>query len=447
MTVIQCEWPKAFRPLLTSTARYQGAYGGRASAKSHFFAQRGAVEGATIQGFRMVCVREIQKSLKRSSKQLIEDKIKTLGLGRQFQVMENEIRTRYGGHIIFQGMQDHNAESIKSLEGYDRYWVEEANALSSRSLALLRPTIRTTPGRIKPQLWASWNPEEPTDPIDKLFRGDDPAKLPMGGIAVEVNYEDNPYFPDDMRAEMEYDKARDYEKYLHTWRGGYVTHSEKRVFKNYSVQDFVTPSNANFRLGADFGFAQDPSVLVRMFIGRWHDTNMKHADGSPILVPVADDNGRVLFIDAEAWRIGCDVDNTPALFAGDCPYSPQDPRYWSNPYGDPGIPGALQWPIVADSARPETISYLARRGFRISGARKGPGSVEEGVNFLKGYDIVIHQSNCPHVADEVRTYSFQVDKSTEPPRVLPKLEDKKNHTIDSCRYAVENVTRKRGWFG
>lgn len=448
MATLRIETPPAYAPLLmNTTARYYGAYGGRGSGKSHFFAERLVEDMVYEPGLRGVCIREIQKSLKRSSKQLLEDKIKALGLGNYFQVQEAEIKSRMGGHIIFNGMQDHNAQSVKSLEGYDRYWVEEANALSSRSLALLRPTVRTTPGRKPPQLWASWNPEEKTDPIDHLFRSEDPAMLPGGGVAVQVNYLDNPFFPDDLRAEMEYDKRRDPEKYLHTWRGGYLTYSEKRVFKNYKVVEFDTPANANFRMGADFGFAQDPSVLCRMFIGRWESTGIFNADGTEVMRAVADDTGRVLFIDREAWRIGCDVDHTPALFAGDCPHGKDDPRYWPNPYGDIGVPGALSWPIIADSARPETISYLSRRGFQITGARKGPGSVEEGVNFLKGYDIVIHAIYCPHVADEVRTYSFKVDDTCEPPRVLPKLEDKKNHTIDSARYAVENVSRKRGWFG
>lgn len=447
MTTLRITCPPPFRPLLNETARYLGAYGGRGSMKSHFFGGRCAVLGAMEKGVRIACIREIQKSLKKSSKQLIEDKIIQYGLGSRFDVQETVIKTRTGGEIIFQGMQDHNAESIKSLEGFDIFWVEEANSLSSRSLGLLRPTVRSTPGRRKPQLWASWNPEEPTDPIDVLFRGDDPKNLPGGGVCVKVNYEDNPHFPDDLRAEMEYDKRRDPDKYLHTWLGGYVVNSNKRVFKNFRVMDFDTPATGcNFRFGGDFGFAQDPSVLVRSWIGRLEGTGIFRADGTEVMRAVPDDNGKCLFIDYEAYKVGCEVDHHPALFAGNCPFSPQDPRYWPNPFGDPGIPDALAWPIIADSARPETISYLARRGFQITGARKGPGSVEEGVNFLKMYDIVIH-TRCPHTADEYRSYSFKVDETTEPPRVLPILEDKKNHVIDANRYSVENVSRKRGWFG
>lgn len=435
--------PPAFEPLLTDEKRYIMARGGRGSAKSHFFAER-ALELAAFEPLRIVCIREVQKSLKRSSKQLMEDKIQALGLGPFFRPMDTEIRTRVGGHVIFQGMQDHTAESIKSLEGYDIFWVEEANKLSSKSLSILRPTVRQTPGRRKPQLWASWNPDEPTDPIEVLSK--DADNLPGGGVCITANYDDNPFFPDDLRAEMEYDKLHDYEKYLHTWLGGYAERSEKRVFKNLITGvEFDTPAGANFRFGGDFGFARDPSVLTRMFIGRWEETGMWYPNGDPIMRAVPDDSGKCLFIDYEAYRIGCDVDYHPALFAGDCPYSADDPRHWDNPFGDPGIPGALEWPITADSARPETISYLARRSFRIVGAKKGKDSVKEGVNFLQSFTIVVH-ARCPHTEDEVRSYSFKVDDTTEPPRVLPELEDKKNHVIDAARYALEDMRKPKGFF-
>jgi phage terminase large subunit len=440
---LEIDTPEVFLPLLDEDKRYKFARGGRGSGKSHFFGER-LIELSAFEPIRAVCIREVQKSLKRSSKQLLEDKITSMGLGPFFRVMDTEIRTRVGGHIIFQGMQDHTAESIKSLEGYDIFWVEEANKLSSKSLSILRPTVRQTPGRRRPELWGSWNPDEPTDPIEVLSQ--DAENLPGGGVCITANYEDNDYFPDDLRAEMEYDKAHDYEKYLHVWRGGYAERSEKRVFKNLITGvEFETPADANFRFGGDFGFARDPSVLMRCFIGRWEPTGMYYPNGDPIMRAIADDAGRHLFIDYEAYRIGCDVDYHPALFAGDCPYTPDDARYWSNPYGDPGIPGALDWPITADSARPETISYLARRGFRIVGAKKGKDSVKEGVSFLQSYTVVVH-ARCPHSEDEYRTYSFKVDDTTEPPRILPELEDKKNHVIDANRYALEDFRKPKGFF-
>lgn len=430
--------PRVFVPTLNRDVRYVGARGGRGSGKSHHFAEM-MVEETAFAPKRAVCIREVQKSLATSSKQLLEDKIGTYKMGAYFDVQRERINTAIGGHIIFQGMQDHTADSIKSLEGYDIFWIEEARGLSQRSLDILRPTIRKKGA----QLWATWNPEDPKDPIDILFRGDDPRNLPGGGLCVEANYEDNPFFPDDLRAEMEYDRARDPEKFQHVWRGGYLVMSEKRVFKNWKVAEFDTPTGCTFRFGGDFGFAVDPSVLIRCWIGRWEDTGVIDAQGRPMMRAVADDKGRTLFIDYEAYRVGCDVDHTAALFAGDCPHGPGDARAWKNPYGDRGIPGAIEWQIIADSARPETISYLARQGFRIKGARKGPGSVEEGVNFLKMYDIVIHP-RCVHARDEFTYYSFKTDPKTG--LVLPVLQDKKNHVIDAARYAVEDVRKGGGFF-
>ena len=151
---------RAFLPLLPPS-RYKGAYGGRGSGKSHYFAERLVIRAVERGGFRAVCIREIQKSLKESAKKLIEDKIEALGVSGLFEVLTDQIRTPDGGVIIFQGMQDHTAESIKSLEGFDVAWVEEAQTLSATSLKLLRPTIRKEGS----ELWFSWNPTRKTDPI------------------------------------------------------------------------------------------------------------------------------------------------------------------------------------------------------------------------------------------------------------------------------------------
>src|SRR5690606_4760093 len=145
--------------------------------------------------------------------------------------------------------------------------------------------------------------------------------------------------------------------------------------------------------------------------------------------------GRTLFVDREAYKVGCEIDYTPALFAGSDTRTP--PR-WENPWGWQGIPGSMRWPITADSARPETISYMQRKGFNIAPAKKGAGSIEDGIEFLKSYDIVVHP-DCLHTIDELTLYSFKVDKLTD--EVLPVLEDKKNHVIDALRYAVENLRR------
>jgi phage terminase large subunit len=223
--------------------------------------------------------------------------------------------------------------------------------------------------------------------------------------------------PPDLAKEEEYDRThRTAEDYLHIWRGAYSLRSEARVFHNWRVQAFESPSaGAVFNFGGDFGFAVDPTVLVRNFIG---DLD---ADGRAI----PNEKGRCLFIDHEAYQIGCEIDHTPALFAS--------------------VPGSTLWPIVADSARPETISYLKRNGYpRVEAATKGPGSVEEGIEFLKNFTIIVHP-RCTHTARELTLYSFKVHPKTG--IVLPELVDKENHVIDAVRYSIERRRKARGFFG
>lgn len=386
---LQIQTPEWALPLL-DPARYKGAHGGRGSGKSHFFGEMLIEEHIMNPNQASVCVREIQKSLNMSVKRLLELKIEALNAGAYFEVQDKVIKNRRGdGIIIFQGMQNHTADSIKSLEGYDRAWVEEAQSLSQRSLDLLRPTIRK-PGS---ELWFTWNPNESSDPVDHLLRGE---TAPPDSCVVQVNYLDNPWFPDVLKAEMEYDKRRDPDKYAHVWLGGYVQNSSSRVFKNWRIEEFDAPADAIHRLGADWGFSVDPTVLVRCHIV-----------------------GRTLYIDHEAYMVGCDIMNTPDLFMT--------------------VPEAEKWPIVADSARPETISHMRKNGFpKIMAAVKGPKSLEEGIEFLKSYDIVVHP-RCLHTIDELTLYSYKSDPLTG--KILPVLEDKKNHVIDALRYACEGVRR------
>lgn len=198
-------------PLL-QPARYKGLYGGRGGAKSHFFAEQIIVR-CYAKPLRVVCIREVQKSIKDSVRQLLIDKIAKLGLGSQFEVLETEIRGANGSLIIFRGMQSYNSDTIKSLEGYDIAWVEEAQTFSAVSLELLRPTIRKEDS----ELWFSWNPRNRTDPVDAFFR-----KNPHpGAVSVLVNWRDNPWFPEVLRKEMEHDTATDPDAAEHVWEGGY----------------------------------------------------------------------------------------------------------------------------------------------------------------------------------------------------------------------------------
>jgi len=388
VTTLRIQTPRWSLPLL-NPARYKGAHGGRGSGKSHLFAELLIERCLLHPGTRWACIREVQKSLEQSVKRLLEDKIEALGVGSRFNIKQFEIETPGGGLLIFQGMQNHTADSIKSLEGFDGAWVEEAQSLSQRSLDLLRPTIRKDGS----ELWFSWNPSQDTDPVDALLRGDNP---PPDAVVVQANYRDNPWLPEVLRAELEYDRNRDPDKFAHIWLGEYQRNSEARVFKNWRVEEFELDPSAVIRQGADWGFSVDPTVLVQCYIV-----------------------GRRLYVPYEAYRVGCEIVDTPDLFMS--------------------LPDSEKWPITADSARPETISHIRKNGFpKIMPAVKGARSLEEGVEFLKSFDIVVHP-RCQHLIDELTLYSYKIDPLTG--LVVPVLEDKDNHVIDALRYACEGARR------
>lgn len=383
--------PRWCLPLLDDK-RYKGAKGGRASGKSHFFAEQAVEKSLCNPNFSLVCIREIQKSLKFSAKRLIEEKIREHNLSDHFEIIDTEIR-RVGGNgvMIFQGMQDHTSESIKSLEGFDAAWVEEAQSLSARSLRLLRPTIRKQGSEI----WFSWNPENKDDPVDKFFneKRDD-------AVCVHVNYKENPFLPDTIRLEAEEDMRRNPDDYPHIWLGEYNTRSDAKVFAGkYKVMDFEPEKHWDGPYqGCDFGFAQDPTTLVRCWI-----------------------NDNKLYIDREVGAVGVELDNTVGLFKS--------------------VPDFDKYSTRADSSRPETINYLKRHGFnRIEGVKKWQGSVKDGVEHIRKYDCVIIHTRCKKTAEEFSKYSYKENKAGD---ILPDIKDEHNHYIDAIRYALQPLIQKK----
>lgn len=380
--------------------RHLAWYGGRGAAKSRSVAS-GLVLQSAQRHERVLCGREVQKSIKDSVKRLLDDEIERLGLASVFDSTETEIRGPNDSLFLFSGIKG-NANGIKSIEGITTFWGEEAQAFSQASIDTVVPTIRAPDSRL---IW-TWNPDLETDPVDALFRGNH-TKLagyigsawpgpPPGSIVREVNYGENPWFPEVLRVEMEYDRGRDLDKYDHVWLGQYRRNSEARVFKNWRVEAFESPANVEYRLGADFGFSIDPSCALRCWI-----------------------DGTQIFVDYEAWGLQVEIVNLPTLFMT----IPEAEKYW----------------MTADSSRPETISHLRNNGFpRIAPALKGARSLEEGVEFLKSYDLVVHP-RCQRLIDELTLYSYKVDSLTG--QVTAILEDKDNHMIDALRYAVEGARR------
>lgn len=253
MSTLAVDVPRKLAPLL-QPARYKGAHGGRGGAKSHFFAEQ-LVLRCFQRKTRAVCIREVQESIKDSVKALIEAKIQKLGLGAVFDPREGEIRCPHGGIIIFRGMQSYNAENIKSLEDFDIAWVEEAQTLSDISLRMLRPTLRKEGSEI----WCSWNPRHDTDAVDKFLR----ANKPDDAIVVEVNWNDNPWFPDVLRREKDADYAADPEMAEHVWGGGYeivsegayyaklLAHAEREGRIGHWPHDPTRPVYTSWDLGVD----------------------------------------------------------------------------------------------------------------------------------------------------------------------------------------------------
>lgn len=380
--------PKWAVPLL-QPARYKGIYGGRGGGKSHFVAGYIVACHVADPDESTVCVREVQRSLKQSVKKLIEDKIRQMDVADYFDITTTEIRSRFGtGVIVFEGMADHTADSIKSLEGFRRAWIEEAQVISQRSLDLLCPTIRI----VGSEIIATWNPETEEDPIDQLLRG--PNKV-VNAVVVEAHYLSNPWISPDMLEEAENCRRASQSKYDWIWGGKYRLHAQARYFTNWTVQEFDTPKDAQIRLGLDWGFSPHPLAMVGCFIV-----------------------GRKLYIDREVCEYNCTISNTPGVILQ--------------------VHEADKLQITAGADRPERIADLKEKGFKVVKAIRGPNSVEQGLEWLETYDIIIHPE-CTATIEEFKLFSHPVDKLTK--KVLPGYVDENNHCIEALRYACEGVRR------
>lgn len=378
--------PQKFLQLF-KPARHKAFYGGRGSAKSHSIATALVIISAKVKK-RIVCARQFQNSIKDSSKELIETKISELGLSAQFTITEREIiHKTTGSRFTFIGL-DRNPDSVKSLEGADICWIEEARTINKRSMEILIPTIRK-PGS---ELWWSWNPEYETDEVDKYFRG---ATPPPNTILQFVGIEDNPWFYQTaLPGEMEHMKRGNFARYQHVWLGGYDNDYESKIFSNVKIGRVNIPEYAAPRYGMDFGFGGDPSFITKTYV----------LEATKQIYIAREAQGRV------------PLEQLPAMMR-------------SVIESDDDL-------IKADSSQPQTIDFLQGKGFNIYGAKKGGGSVKSGILFLQGYEIVI-DPDCEHMRDEARLYSWQIDRLTK--KRLSQPVDANNHGWDSIRYGVEDI--------
>lgn len=412
---VNFELPQQFIPLLhRNRYRYKVAYGGRGSAKSWSYA-RSLVILSLAEPLLILCTREYQNSISDSVLRLLVDQIHRLGLDNYFDPQTTTIRCKLtGSQFIFKGLH-HNTQEIKSLEGVDICWVEEGQSTSEDSWKTLIPTIRKDGSEI----WLTFNPIRPEDPTSQRFVENTPER----SLIVKSNWMDNPWFNATLDEERRYMLRTDPDAYDHVWGGQYLRITAAAVFRhNYEIRSFETPEVVDrFYFGADWGFAQDPTTLIRCFIV-----------------------DEMLYIDYEAYGVGIELDEIPAFFLGGkarkrIKVGGAD----ANAEGFyPGVPGADRWPIKADSARPETISFIARQGVNVSAAEKWHGCVEDGISHIKAFRKVVIHERCKHTAEEFRLYSYRVDKQTGD--ILPEIVDKHNHCIDAIRYALDGVIQRRG---
>lgn len=403
--------PKKLKQLFVPThapdgkrVRYRVAHGGRGGAKSWGFAKMLLVMGAE-RPLRVLCARELQVSITESVHKLLSDQIAAdPWLAMVYDVQKTSITNSITGtEFIFSGIRN-NVTKIKSMEGIDICWVEEAEKVTDYSWQVLIPTIRK-PGS---EIWVSFNPDEETDPTSRRFI----ANTPPGAIVVQINWLDNPWFPDELCAEKDYLYAIDPEAAEHVWGGKYRKNSAAQILRGkYKVEAFIPePDWDGPYFGADFGFSVDPSTLVKVFIH----------------------NNR-LYVSEEAYGHGVETDELATFYDGGTTTSGKTFT---------GVTGSKKRPIRADSARPETISYLQRHGYgNVIGASKWPGSVEDGIGFLRSFECIVIHPRCKHTQEEARLYSYKVDRLTKEPTT--DIDDKHNHIWDAVRYALEPLLKQR----
>lgn len=412
MSKVQIELPPKLIPVFsTPSVRYRSSWGGRGSGKTRTFALMTAIKGYMFaeagESGLILGAREFMNTLSESSMEEIKQAIRSVPfLKNYYEMGENYIRTKNRRvNYSFAGLR-HNLDSIKSKARILLCWVDEAETVSEIAWRKLLPTVRED----NSEVWVTWNPERRDSATSRRFRHDqifDEQTGELIGVGCEMNYSDNPWFPNVLEIERRQDQLnQDDATYRWIWEGDYLELSEAQIFRNkYTVDAFddeLYKSADRLFFGADFGFANDPSTLIRSFI-----------------------LGNTLYIEYEAFGVGVELDEMAEFYDS--------------------VPDSRNWPIKGDCSRPETISFLRRQGFSIDGAEKWQGSVEDGIAHIKGFDKVIIHPRCKKTLEEFRNYSYKKDRLTD--EVLPIIIDKWNHGIDAIRYSLDGYIMARGGTG
>jgi phage terminase large subunit len=385
---INVDLPEKMIPALFGKHRYKVFRGGRGSGKSWSVA-RALVALGRSKKLRILCAREVQRSIQDSSYKLLKDQIEMLGLGGDYEVLKNEIRGKNGTEFIFRGLGNLTAESIKSFEGIDIAWVEEAHTVSDRSWELLIPTVRKGGSEI----WVTYNPESPEDPVDRRFV----VQPPPDSAIVNINWYDNPWFPEVLRGEKDYLYQVDTATAEHIWGGAYRKASDAQILRGrYSIHEFVPePFWDGPYHGIDFGFAQDQGTMIRCWI---HEGD--------------------LWLEYEAAGLGVDNDDLPDL--------------WDT------IPNARNYVARADCARPETISHVRRLGYnRVVACKKWKGCEQDGIDHLRSYKQIHIHPRCKLACEEAKNWCWKKDRQTGD--ILNVTTGKFDNTWAAIRYALEPI--------
>ncbi|HHE3628658.1 TPA: PBSX family phage terminase large subunit [Pasteurella multocida] len=401
----QIEIPPKLIPVFSKpNMRYRGSFGGRGSAKTRTFAKMTAVvayqRAMNNESGVILCGREFINSLEDSSLEEIKQAIRSEPfLEAFFEIGEKFVRTKCGRiSYVFTGLR-HNLDSIKSKARILLAWVDEAESVSEIAWQKLLPTVRES----NSEVWVTWNPEKKGSATDLRFR----QSIPENAMIVEMNYTDNPWFPDVLEQERLNDKKRlDDATYRWIWEGAYLEASEAQIFKG-KYEELEFKPNQDFNgpyFGLDFGFAKDPTAIVKCWV---FDNN--------------------LYIEHEAGKTGLELDHTAGFMKE-------------------RVPDIEKYILRADSARPESISYLKRNGIpRIEGVKKWSGSVEDGIEHIKSYRKVYIHPRCKETLREFRLYSYKTDRLTGD--VLPTVLDEHNHYIDAIRYALNPLIQSKNAAG
>lgn len=393
--------------------RYKVPYGGRGSSKSWtvadvliMIAYQPSLLFPDRDSVRILCARELQNSIEESVHQVLAEQIHLMGLSPFFDIQQRSIRcTLNGSEFIFSGIAK-NVTKIKSMENIDICWVEEAEKISANSWKVLIPTIRKSGSEI----WLTFNPDQEEDPTWQKFVVHPPPDI----WSRLVNWRDNPFFPEVLRKEMEYDFRVDAETAMHVWEGALNTRSDAIIFRGKYRSEVLQPVTGSAfdednwhgpYYGADWGFSSDPNTLTKCWI-----TPKSHPE-------------RILYVEKEWWDLGTDLDDIH--------------KGWLE-----AIPEVAKANVVrADCARPETIHHVTKHGHvNVEGTEKWPECVEDGITWLRSFDAIVFHPRCEHGLIEARTYKYKVDQLTG--RVLRDIVDKNNHIWDSIRYAFDEVIKQ-----